>query len=393
MSNGVMYITENNYWHTIDLDVDVFATEMQFHQLGSGTSIKLTYAGGDEDKDYSYAKLSSTGVTFYNSKNNPIDDISLLNFDISYMSEDSNSANETFLSRKNDKELSWNCYSILNLNCDSSNMQLLLENQSVTFLDVNSTGFGPVSDIYLLASDDVEVIGGSNIPVTVVNYNTGEYLPVSFAIFDIDGADKSVTAVSSDLNKVIKLESGGDKNSVEFEFKLPEGNYILNAELADEVKLMSIDLSTNGVDYIPLSSVVGDSRPYNSVGSHYLGLNLTDDGYTMRVTYTLKESDVTLGQYIQTKLTLHSPYKYNVSSYLEENKTLFEKTKKQLSDLDHGMFDYTYQVPKEDLIVNPLDASEFTNPNHAYNPFTICMWDVSTTHNGKDSISITNKIK
>ena len=54
------------------------------------------------------------------------------------------------------------------------------------------------------------------------------------------------------------------------------------------------------------------------------------------------------------------------------------------------IFNYTYVVPEEDMVRNPLVASSFLDTNHIYNKFTMCRWDTSSELN---KLAIITKIK
>ena len=54
-----------------------------------------------------------------------------------------------------------------------------------------------------------------------------------------------------------------------------------------------------------------------------------------------------------------------------------------------NIFDYSYQVPADIVIENPLIAKTFLDAQHIYNQYTICEWDLTDM----DKISLTNKIK
>jgi hypothetical protein len=54
-------------------------------------------------------------------------------------------------------------------------------------------------------------------------------------------------------------------------------------------------------------------------------------------------------------------------------------------------FDYTYAVPSDVRIDNPIDCYSFVDSNHPFNLATICEWDAENEDTNK--IDITNKIK
>ena len=61
----------------------------------------------------------------------------------------------------------------------------------------------------------------------------------------------------------------------------------------------------------------------------------------------------------------------------------------KISSLDvNKVFDYSYTVPEEDLVENPLLPKSFTEINHVYNRYTICQAVFKT-----DGISVVNKAR
>ena len=58
-------------------------------------------------------------------------------------------------------------------------------------------------------------------------------------------------------------------------------------------------------------------------------------------------------------------------------------------DKSQRIFDYTYVVPEDIKIEDPLTSASFENTNHIYNKFTICQPDVGSF----ETIKVLNTVK
>lgn len=368
MSYGIPYITENNYWYTLGEKTDVYATEMQFYQLGPGTALKIT------------SKIEGEGESLLLERKPK----ALKNYVIAYRTE--GASDEILLSEKNTDELAWRVNTILNINCDKNNIQYLKPTHSVVLHNIDNEQIGePLSSCCMVASDSLELTGGVDVSTQKYNYITGQYTPVSLATFQFEGIDEQVDYINLELTKDIKMESTSERQ--EIEFKLPVGDYILKTQNSEDLTNLLMEViktTSDGSTSTPLESIIGgDSRPYSSSGNHYINLSIDDPGATYKLAITATAPDDVFPMSIQ----ILSPYRYNLEDYISGEPSLKDDVFNELAKLDYSLFDYTYQVAKEDLVSNPLDANEFSDQNHIYNKYTICMWDI------KDTISITNKIK
>ncbi len=367
MSYGIPYITENNYWYTLSENTDVHATEMQFYQLGPGTALKIV----------SKIDGKNTSLTLTRTPQ------SLKEYSVSYRTE--GNSDDTLLPDKNTDELAWRVSTILNVNCDKDSLQYLKPTHTVTLYSEYGDKLDELSNCCMVSSDNLELTGGVAVSTKKYNYVTGEYTPVSLAKFQFEGVDEQVDYYNLDLSKSIDIDESGVPKGVEF--KLPVGDYILKIHNSDDLTSLVLEMQkTVGgtTTKVELSSLVGGtSRGYASAGNHYVKMTVDDTDATYKLVATATApSDV-----LPVSVKVMSPYRYQLEEYIEENLTLQEDVFNNLEKYDHQLFDYTYQVAKEVLVENPLDANGFADANHIYNKYTICMWDI------KDSISITNKIK
>ena len=380
LSYGIPYLTENNYWYTLPSTTDVFATEMQFYQLGPGTKLKV---GVKSDNNLTKSVIIGRDtITFKDENGEQIDNLSLADFTIAYAGEDA--TEDTYLPDKNTKELAWQGYSILNINCGKNTIQYLKDYHKVQLYGRKREDgcIVEASQCCLVASDDVDVTGGSNISVQKLNFNTGELTPVSFATFQFGEGDNAIDGnVAYITNELTKSVVVAGEQQIDIPFQLPIGDYILNIHNSSDFESLEIEVSSDiNPDAVVLTSIVDEDRAYTREGTHCLKMSIEDDvPHTMTIRGRVIESPISI--------QLDSPYRYVLEDYIGENDTLYINVLSKLSTLDNELFDYTYQVQDEDLVANPLSAQEFVNPSHIYNKYTICMWDM------QDTISITNKIK
>ena len=144
---------------------------------------------------------------------------------------------------------------------------------------------------------------------------------------------------------------------------------------------------------ILLTNVLGNSVSYGTIGTHSLKLTLEDptrtDGLVQGyLTVFFDTTDIES----ETLITLGTPYHYTYKhDNIAEFSEMLDEINKWNNYKDKALFNYTYQVKKEDLLENPLDSISFVNSSHPYNPYTICQWDITDKENNK--IVIENKIK
>jgi hypothetical protein len=390
LSYGIQYITENNYWYTLPTGTDVWATEMQFYQLGPGTELK--FHKKDTNNTVGEIVIGRDEIHYYlveGESRTEINSLSLADFTISYATEGSSS--DVILADKNTPELAWDAYSMLNINCDKSKIQYLNDHQIVHLKDDSNNELGELKGCCIVSSESVDLTGGQNVDARVFNYATSSYSPVSFAKFQLEGIDDNVDFISTDLAMEITLsDTSIDKDADGFytktvKFKIPDGEYILKASLTSDVQ--SLIMSVNGEE---LESIVdADNRPYNVMGYHYLKMSIESSGNEdeLEIKYKLPDTQDNI------VLILYSPYRYKLEKYIGGDTALYSGVMNALPKLDMKLFDYTYDVPDEDLVSNPLASQEFVNPSHLYNKYTICMWNLAETVDGQTAVSITNNIK
>jgi hypothetical protein len=372
MSYGIPYITENNYWYTIPEGVNVHATEMQFHQLGPGTEVLIS----------SKSTPTTTGLTLSSTPTK------VVGHTIGYKTE--GATEFTYLPEKNTEELAWEVSTMLNINCDKTDLQYVKDTHTIDLMDADGNKIGDtITNCCIVSSDAIELTGGEGVDAQKYDYITGQSSPVSMASFTVDGIDSQVSFPSIELAKEIIIPEGSDGSvDTNFACSLPVGNYILKVQNSKELESLTISLflgeEPTDENSTPLKSLVDpDNRAYNMGGIHYLSLVITDKT-DCKIRVQAKAKDTS---YLPISVQLMSPYKYSLEKYIKNNTQLYDDVMIDLAKWDNSIFDYTYKVPEDDLIKNPLEAGKFMDKNHIYNKYTIGMWNVS------DTISVTNKIK
>lgn len=144
------------------------------------------------------------------------------------------------------------------------------------------------------------------------------------------------------------------------------------------------DTYATGTDESKLELI--NSGDLSKKGLHFL--KLYDSSHTYNLVIDAKSDGTNT-----SPITFLSPIRFSPEDEAllynsEGNLTaLFQK----LQDLDYdNQFNYSYIVPDDKLIDNPLAAASFLDPNHPYNRATICRWN----HKAEaSSIKVTNKIK
>lgn len=365
----------DNKWFTIDRDVNVYATEMQFYQLGPGNWVQLTCD----------ANIPNLPEQILFNRNGTFDqngeEFDLHNFTIGFISDVG--ADITPLSDHNSPETAWVGRSILNLNVSPSTSQTLSSDQSIELYDSRNRLISTMSDVNLLTSRSLALTGGDKTDVTTIDLVNDKIIPlelysyVQLSLSDIgggwsfDGFTTSATIPSA------------SNHEQSLTCSLPAGNYILPFELSADVADLQIVINDIPV-YAPANVT------YNTKGIHRVKFSLDgEQGEVQECKVVLKSTFVAPDADTPAPtITFSSPFKYVVELTDEDMKSVTDLIEYSL-DSEH-IFNYTYIVPEADLIEDPLSAIEFLNPNHVFNPYTICRWDTETDSN---KIVVINKIK
>lgn len=254
--------------------------------------------------------------------------------------------------------------------------------QTVTFYEGSGTEIATVtgnasSPYYILSDDDYSLVGGKDIDVTRAVVSTTDISYEKMSAYVYQKADMG--GIENYTSEKIPLVFDGSHSSWAVEFKVPEGNYIV-----------PLTNSTNGVfgsgEVFATVEINGESSSvvdifnesdFSGYGTYYLKLH--SDG-THSITLTVEETTTLTSSYI---LTLGQLYKYTENGNFNTPVTLQAMIDKVTSLDSAHKFDYTYKIPVDSLIENPLDGESFTNEHHPYNKYTICEIDVSSLNDIK----------
>lgn len=304
-------------------------------------------------------------------------DRSLSEFDISYRTSDTAEyeALEDITLISHD---GWNIISMLGISCSPTEIQRLLDNQSITYYVKDDKeayvieGANATDTVYpvaMLASLAIDTDGSSSF-ATSYEDDYGEMIYLSLYQFQetLSNNQKGLRFYDND-NAIFDFGAGETKK--EITFSIPKGEYILklNNPTAALTKL------TVSLDGTLLHSMYDENyTDFYASGIHYLYMKLEDE--------TPKTLTIEISEYIDTyTVTISDCYRYEPSEGM--TREYFDKIYKLINVLDNEKhaFDYTLEIDEDENIENPLSSKSFLNSNHIYNKFTICQFDTSKNTN------------
>ena len=286
----------------------------------------------------------------------------------------------------------WDGRSVLNIACSPSMPQKLLGEQSFTYstfdvdtgeidYNVDTITGSDVSPVYILSDYPYDMDGGVNVDVSRQNSN-GEYSYMSIYSYGATTSSDSRIKYNSDGTIDINLGQSPD-NVKELEFNIPAGNYIIplshsNTSLTSLTVKLSVD---KGSTYTSVYPIYGGSGEYKNSGMYYLLMTIPQSTVQCFLKVTSAGSDASYPISIGKLLKFEKPESMSDGT--------FEAVLQRVFYLDtDNKYDYTYEVPDDNLIEDPLSSESFLNKNHIFNKFTICQIDTKNM-----SIYMTNKIK
>ena len=366
ISGGAYYLTENDYWYTVENGTTVVAQETQYFQLGEGTTIIFDVDEGAElGEDIITNKIVINNAESMANKY-------LTNCEISYRSEDAEIATKIPKLVNTD---GYTIYSILSLNVGPNQKQEIKEHQSIIW--VNSEGeTGEIKNCTMLADHNINIVGGSNISTIITDLLSTVTAPLSIYKFTETESNtntlyqKDRTKVTFTFDPNVETEQ---QQSVELPVQLPEGNYLI--PLVSAGNHISVVLNNGSI------MDIHGKTDFAAAGVYYIKFSSTGNGEGVTLTITVKKSAEQGNN--NSSIFLLNPVKYTNSEVWEG--ALFSA----ICKLDYdNQFNYTTRIDKDILIENPLSAQTFFDPNHPYLEYVIPKWD----YNGSN-IVITNKIK
>ena len=272
------------------------------------------------------------------------------------------------------KGTEWQIRSRLNINATPSSPQILGTNQTITLNWKKTADSDPgtvtiptkanPSSNSILFNENVQLAGGTGIDTSVL---------------DLEGN------VSYSLNALV-FE---DKTSV-LEFKLPYTNKtgtVYNADYQltlESGKTALIKLYVSGASSTNKITITktgnGNIKDYTT-GTPLVNNEITSDGvYYLLLTGPLTTITISVPNVTDISTTLdRTLYRFDEKPDITARNTLVRN--KILSNLTNTgyKFDYTYIVPDDVRIDNPLDPDSFWSSNHYCSKFTIAQLDLDNS--------------
>ena len=334
--SGVSSIPDSAFY-TWPSNSDVIAHEMVIYTFGKGTKVTAT-------------------VT--NPVNNDLKDCSNLKYQNPSEAEQELRGTE------------WQIRSRLNINATPSSPQVLGTNQNLKIHYTSTTGTSTTNPITItgksiLFNENVQLAGGTDIDTSVL---------------DLEGN------VNYSLNALV-FE---DKTSA-LEFKLPYTNKTGTVYTADyqltlkDNKTALIKLYVSGASSTNKVTVTktgnGNIKDYTTNTAGAARIEITSSGvYYLLLTGPLSTITVSIPNVTGISTTLdRTLYKFDEKPAIKARNTLVRnKIQSNLKNTDYK-FDYTYIVPDDVRIDNPLDPDSFWSSNHYCSKFTIAQLDLDNS--------------
>ena len=376
-ANGASAIANN--WFTLPFGANVRVQEQKFYNVAAGCTVKIE--GQSENIEFNSDKLTS-----------------LAGYTISYATVD-NPTSVDFIQLPGlvTNDPTYGTYtgrSSLYVNCGLDKEQILLDNQSIEIFQQDS----PTSTLIQGQAYNQDDPDEPYYPV-VIQFENEVNTQNSSGDFYVTSTSNDGTTIYNKLykyseytgkgntsgNPVVKyLDTGetelyfypteiGTAVNITLTFNVPaaqgSSGYILPLYNDYDEDVLGLTVLLDGTDVYGFQSDVSD---FSAKGVYYLDLGITDIGtdHTLIISGTfnsLEEKVIKLGDLYKYKFDENiSEYKYAL--YLDLIKNVFDKT---------NLFNYTYEVPENDLIVDPLNPSSFLDMNHVFNSYTICQMDLS----------------
>ena len=258
------------------------------------------------------------------------------------------------------KGTEWQIRSRLNINATPSSPQLLGTNQNLKIHYTSTTNPVTITGKSILFNENVQLAGGTDIDTSVL---------------DLEGN------VNYSLNALV-FE---DKTSA-LEFKLPYTNRTGTVYTADyqltlkDNKTALIKLYVSGASSTNKVTVTktgnGNIKDYTTNTAGAARIEITSSGvYYLLLTGPLSTITVSIPNVTGISTTLdRTIYRFDD----EPNINVKNKILSNLENTDYK-FDYTYIVPDDVRIDNPLDPDSFWSSNHYCSKFTIAQLDLDNS--------------
>lgn len=351
---GVSSIPDSAFY-TWGSSPEVTAHEMVIYTFGNGTMIK--------------ADINNNNVT------NQLQSCSNLKYQNPGESEQELTGNE------------WQIRSRLNINATPSSPQKLGDNQTITlnWKKKNSDDPGKITIINTTTTDTEEKVIKSILFNENVQLAGGENIDTS--VLDLEGKiNYSLNALvfEDETNEIIPKLTSSDSSQITSNYSLT-----LDSGKTALIKLyVSGASSTNSVAIAKATTDTGSIKDYTGYiynatdttsNSNPDITSITSNGtYYLLLTGPLTEISLTLPKAIGISTTLDTNI-YVFNALKDSEKTIKEYIDTTLKDTDYK-FNYTYIVPDDIKVDNPIDPDSFWSSNHYCSRFTIAQLDLNNSN-------------
>lgn len=266
----------------------------------------------------------------------------------------------------------WHLSSQLNINMSKDNPQKLTEGQSFILNGDENAEIAPDNStpiIYVSSSFPVSVEGGENVNVTHIDEDNVLQIP-NISAFSLAESSDEVAYTAAGVT-TIKLTDSEPSQDLEINF--PNGDYLIRLEHGTE-GLTNLTLSYG---YGQGSSITltkfGSNMASNlsKPGIYYLKLTITgNNNINQKLTISQSGADECL-------VAIHECLKYSIYSGIEsvDRDALRDEVFRLNKDY---LFDFTYQVDKDEIIKDPLSSLSFFEAKHPFNRCTIGQLDTAS---------------
>lgn len=170
-----------------------------------------------------------------------------------------------------------------------------------------------------------------------------------------------------------------DPEEIDIEFSVPatddtmgEGYILSIYNPNDDMSTASVTATLSWSGGTKILYPIGTKTDYNlsNNGMYYFNIDINPDVYTLTLTLDHFITPDMKSIVINKLYRYVKPENITVDNFYNYMDLLME------FDVDNE-FQYTYQVPKNILIEDPLDPQSFLNPHHIYNSYTLCKYDTN----------------
>lgn len=428
----------DSMWYRFDegRDGDVKAVENRLVVVGPGSTVGVSLKPIDSGGTVYWTKYSNlmfnhSGVRVRSNNGEgtnweTVNDI-LYNYTIRYRASEDDSW--TTLPNTTNPLLTWDAYSVLNINSGLNNPQEIVLNDTTNYIEGSTNrhslelsiegqegnviidsdhvvGEDVGNTIYMQTSSTVSLSGGDEIDTTSVIDGVVTYLGM-YLYADNNYKSDDYTIIRNDLKYNVTVADGFSDNIVTINFRIPtysQSNTMIPLEFFNdfgEGTLQSFKMSyvqddaDVPVDPMSFSSDSNYDTQDDEIQTE-ITASLINDGVISRGTYYY---DIPVNQNTNSNVDVKIVITHQEGSsangdsfnilplFIHTTRSIFDEDSKDFVMSEQRVidkvgelnithqFDYTYQPDNNVRIDNPLKPVEFFNPNHCYNSYTIAKID------------------